>query len=250
MIAITNNYKYLGHLFTSNGSLFSALKQVAEQAKRAMHSVLAQSRPLNLPLDLQLKLFDHTFVPILLYGEEIWGHESHEVQEKVHVEFLRKITNAKKSTPRYMLYGELGRHPLTINIKTRMINFWNKIICSHRNKISKKVYNYVLNDTSNEYKWLTYIKNILFNKGNGIIWITHNHNQVKNIHTLIRHNSIDQFRQELSQQLTQSQIARNYSIFKLDLRLEPYLSNLPSSLAISLFLFRKANHKLPVEFGR
>ena len=186
-------------------------------------------------------------------GAEVWGHESHEVQEKVHVEFLRKITNAKKkkiSTPRYMLYSEPGRHPLTINIKTRMINFWNKIISSHRNKISKQVYNYVLNDTSNEYKWLTYIKNILCNTGNGIIWITRNHNQVKNIHTLIRHNLIDQFRQEWSQQLTQSQKARNYSIFKLDLRLEPYLSTLPSSLAISLFLFRTANHKLPVESGR
>ena len=96
MIAIKNNYKYLGLLFTSNASFFSARKQVAEQAKRAMHSVLAQSRALNLPLDLQLKLFDHTVVPILLYGAEIWGHESHVVQEKVHVEFLRKIANAKK----------------------------------------------------------------------------------------------------------------------------------------------------------
>ena len=73
---------------------------------------------------------------------------------------------------------------------------------------------------------------------------------MKNIHTLIRHNLIDQFRQEWSQQLTTSQKARNYSIFKLDLRLEPYLSTLPSSLAISLFLFKTANHKLPVEFGR
>ena len=117
-------------------------------------------------------------------------------------------------------------------------------------EISKQVYNYVLNGTSNEYKWLTYIKNILSNTSNGIIWITHNRNQVKNIHTQIRHNLIDQFRQEWSQQLTQSQKARNYSLFKLDLRLELYLSTLSSSLAISLFLFRTANHKLPVEFGR
>ena len=63
VIAITNNYKYLGLLFISNGSFFQCT-----QAKRAMHSVLAQSRALNLPLDLQLKLFDHMVVPILLYG--------------------------------------------------------------------------------------------------------------------------------------------------------------------------------------
>ena len=64
-----------------------------------MHFVLAQSCALDLLLDLQLKLFDHTVVPILLYGAEIWGHESHESQEKVHVEFFRKITKAKKINP-------------------------------------------------------------------------------------------------------------------------------------------------------
>ena len=98
MIEITNNYKYLGPLFTSNGSFLSPRKQLAEQAKRAMHSVLAQSRALNLPLDLQLKLFDHTVVPILLYGAEVWGHESHEVQEKVHVEFLQMPKNQPQGT--------------------------------------------------------------------------------------------------------------------------------------------------------
>ena len=52
-----------------------------------MHLLLKKNRSLNVPLDLQLKLFDHTIVPILLYGEEIWGFENIEIIEKLHNEF-------------------------------------------------------------------------------------------------------------------------------------------------------------------
>ena len=47
-----------------------------------MHLLLKKNRSLNVPLDLQLKLFDHTIVPILLYGAEIWGFENTEIIEK------------------------------------------------------------------------------------------------------------------------------------------------------------------------
>ena len=38
-----------------------------------MHLLLKRVCTFNLPLDLQLKVFDHTVVPILLYGSEVWG---------------------------------------------------------------------------------------------------------------------------------------------------------------------------------
>ena len=42
----------------------------------------------------------------------------------------------------------------------------------------------------------------------------------------------------------------NYNLYKKEHRLETYLTELPLSLAISTFLFRTANHKLPVETGK
>ena len=54
---------------------------------------------LNLPLDLQLEIFDHTVVPILLYGCEVWGFENTDIIERLHNEFLRKTTLLGKSTP-------------------------------------------------------------------------------------------------------------------------------------------------------
>ena len=98
-IEITNEYKYLGLIFTSNGSFFTARKHLVPQAKKAMHTVLVQSRSLDLLIDIQLKLFDHTVVPILLYIAEIWGIESLEPLENIHVDFLRRITKAKKKHP-------------------------------------------------------------------------------------------------------------------------------------------------------
>lgn len=66
---------------------------------------------------MQIKLSDHTVVPILLYGSEIWGYENTDCIEQFHNAFLRKITNLRKSTPLYILHAELGRHSLKINIK-------------------------------------------------------------------------------------------------------------------------------------
>ena len=58
---------------------------------------------LDIPLDLQLNLFDHTVLPILTYSCEVWSYENLEMIEKVHNDFFCKITLARKSTPLYML---------------------------------------------------------------------------------------------------------------------------------------------------
>ena len=40
-----------------------------------MHLLLKRIRSLNVLLDIQVKLFDHLIVPILLYESEIWGFD-------------------------------------------------------------------------------------------------------------------------------------------------------------------------------
>ena len=58
------------------------------------------------------------------------------------MEFLRRITRSRKSTPKYILYAELGRYPLEITIKQRMINFLG--LNYGKGKISKLSYNMYL----------------------------------------------------------------------------------------------------------
>ena len=81
---------------------------------------------LHLPIDCQLKLFDQTIVPILLYGSEVISFEKMHLIEKIHLDFLKGILKMKKSTPHIKVYGKFGRFPLEIAAKVRMIKYWSK----------------------------------------------------------------------------------------------------------------------------
>ena len=45
----------------------------------------------------------------LVTSIEIWGFESLDIIERIHLKFLKYIFNLKSSTPTYMVYGETGR---------------------------------------------------------------------------------------------------------------------------------------------
>ena len=45
-----------------------------------------------------------------------------------------------------MLHAELGRHPIQINIKSRMIGFWLSIVNGKESKLSKLLYSIMLKE--------------------------------------------------------------------------------------------------------
>ena len=101
--------------------LFITINLYLVKPKRLAH--LKKSKELELPVDIQLELFDYLVLPILIYGCEIWGYENIALLDKLHPKFLRYILCLKQSTPTCMVLGETGRFPLSIAIKTRMIIF-------------------------------------------------------------------------------------------------------------------------------
>ena len=90
-----------------------------------MCSFIKKSRQLLLLTDIIFQLFDHSVVPILLYGCEVWGMRI--MISLKSLEFCRMVLHANKSTSKCMIYGELGRLPLVIKIKEMMANFWIKL---------------------------------------------------------------------------------------------------------------------------
>ena len=54
-----------------------------------MHVHFKRICNLDIPIDLELYLFDHAILPIALYGCEIWGFENSKVIENLHYEFHR-----------------------------------------------------------------------------------------------------------------------------------------------------------------
>ena len=62
------DYKYLGVKFNYNHKFEKAQQLQFSVANRAMFSLLRKCRQLNLPLDIQLELFEKCVHQILLYG--------------------------------------------------------------------------------------------------------------------------------------------------------------------------------------
>ena len=58
--------------------------------------------------------------PILLYGSEIWGFSKNiDCLEKIQLRFCKLLLNLKSPRSNYMIYGELGRFPIEIDIQNK-----------------------------------------------------------------------------------------------------------------------------------
>ena len=114
-------------------------KHIAKQATKAMFHLLKKARALLLPIDKQLELFDKTIKPILLHGCEIWGVGDLRIIEQVQLKILKFVLNIKKSTPNCIVYGETGVMPLKLDIQSRIVAFWSKLIQPETINLSTKL---------------------------------------------------------------------------------------------------------------
>ena len=87
-----------------------------------------------------LKLFDSCVEPILLYGCEVWVYENVDILEKVQTKFCKFIFGVSKYSHNMPVYGELGRYPLSIKIKQRMVRYWTRILKGGEYKLNKVMY--------------------------------------------------------------------------------------------------------------
>ena len=249
-IEIVDSYKYLGTTFSRSGSFLNARKAIAQQAQKALHLLYSRISSLQLPIDLQLRLFDCTVLPIMTYACEVWGHENLQILERIHLSFLKRSLKLKKSTPSFMVYAETGRYPIDITVKSRMISFWEKIVTGKEQKLTKQIYTVMITNQNFRSKWLNAIKTILSEIGRPDIWDLQSNLPIKNLGKLTKTILLDQFHQSWCGSVQQSTKGLNYYAFKDNLSLEKYLLTLNRSLSTYLLKFRTGNHRLPVETGR
>ena len=203
--------------------------------------------------DCQLKLFDNTVAPILLYACEMWGYGDLSLIEKVHTDFMKHILNVKKSTPHIMLYGDLGRFPLSIMIKKRIIGFWYKLTHNNYN-LSSILYKILCKDfvvNGKHYGWISNVKNIFDECGLSYIWQSQYYAGTKE--SLVRTVELslkDQYKQKWNNDVHESSKCSNYRIYKIEHKLEHFYLDLDVNLVSSLVNFRLCNNHLPIEKGR
>lgn len=181
------------------------------------------------------------------------GYENCDIIESVFLQFYKIVLCFKKSTFNNILYGELGRFPSNILIKSRMIGFWKRLVCGKQGKISVMLYNLIYNmHLRNIYtsKWLKSIENTLNLCGYSEYWLNQTVPEQCCLSRMIKARLVDQFKQTWYSDVYDSPKCLNYRIFKTTHCYENYLNILPSDLRIALSKFRCVNHKLPIEKGR
>ena len=197
-------------------------------------------------------MFDTLILSILTYGCEVWGYENNKQLEKLHLQYCRNILGVRTTTPNVMTYGELGRTPIDICIKLRIVNFWNSLIPNEK-KFSCILYKIMFNLSiidNVQFKWINFIKSIFERTGLNYLW-----NQQQPVHSvqlkfIVRQNLTDQYIQNWFNQIENSSRGEFYGIFKNEFNLEKYLLKLLPHERNMITKFRCSNIKLPIETGR
>ena len=248
-LEIVDQYKYLGIIMNFTGKFNVAVRNLCEQARKAMFSLINKTRKLNLPINLQIELFESTIQPILLYGCEIWGTKNSNIVESFHLKFLKNMLKLKKSTPSLMVYGELGKTPLEIEINTRMLSFWSRILNSNKNKLSHLLYKLIYKlHVNNIYhsEWVLCIKKLLIEIGEPSLWEKQEVLNTRHFKALCKTKLKDLYIQNWFTLLKESKCCANYRSFKQSFNFEKYLTKLPTKYTIAICKFRTCNNNIPV----
>ena len=108
------------------------------------------------------------------FSHEICGFSSCEVIERVHLKFLKYVFYSKKCTPSHMIYGDLGLFPITLEINSRAISFWCKLLdCQDKYRLSSIVYTIVHSMHENRHvksKWIENVKHPICSMGFSGVW--------------------------------------------------------------------------------
>jgi len=251
-IEIVDDFVYLGTLINYNGKSNKTKKRTCDQASKAMFSIIGKARKLNLPVEIQMHLFDSVVLPILLYGCEVWGSQQVRDIERVHLKFCKMVLGLSQYTSSAMVYGETGRVPLIITIKTRIVAFWHKLLTTLSPKLSCSMYHLlfqVVNNGLGESKWINFVQNILDECGLSYIWLNQA-TTTKDINTdwlkaKIKMSLTDQFTQQWHDMINTNDNCETYRNFKSNITMEKYLLCLPFKARNLISKFRCKNFKLP-----
>ena len=218
-----------------------------------MFALISKTRRHNLPIDIQLQLFDSTVLPIMLYGCEVWGNSGTIPLDNLYIKYLKMILRVHGKTCNNMVYGELGRFPLKIYMKKRAIGFWARMIAGKESKLTRIIYTHSKNlHTSNVHmcKWIDYIKGILQECDLHNIWESHNFQSVGWLKTAVERKLKNNFIIKWKQELERMPSCDVYVDFKQTFKLEEYLIYLPLTLRRSVCSLRTNNSRIAKVLGR
>ena len=132
-----------------------SLPRLSERRRRLKFRLLATvkrlfSNSVTTTITIKNKLFDALVKPILLYGCEIWGpellsyktHFDKSTIEQVHNKFCKQTLNTPWYTENIACWAELGRYPLSIDIKASIFSYWLRLQHKTVNPLLKEAFHH------------------------------------------------------------------------------------------------------------
>ena len=205
-----------------------ALAEFVGRAKAKVYSIFKTLKILDkFNISIFFQLFDCQVIPTLLYASEVWGLVPYDQPESVQMFACKKLLSVRKQTPNCLIYGEMGRFPLSIESKLRAIKYWFKIRKMDENRLPRLAYTRELTEIKNSHNWSAGIKSILEQNGFAYVWNTgfvmYENAFIKELRQRMR----DIFRQSWSEKCNPTGKFQTYRQFKLDFGEEKYLLNIP-----------------------
>ena len=156
---LTNNeiehvreYKYLGFVFTANGSMANGINRLTKQGEKAWFAVQKYVRGFKQKnIHVWLKLLDALIKPIILYACESWGNDIYgslnnidsifkDSFEKLHIKISKQILGTHRKTMNTPVLTELGRFPKKLSIDIQMIKYFLRLDKLPKERFLHKLY--------------------------------------------------------------------------------------------------------------
>ena len=128
-----------------------------------------------------------------------------------------------------MVLGEVGRYPIEIEAKCRMLGFWYGLSSTSHSE-SPKISNLVFQLCSklyyaSDYKlpWLMKVHSFLDSLGLFYIWSNQIHT-IESFKRIVKQRLMEQFIQEWQSRVAENSVCSNYRLFKKKFCFEKYLN--------------------------
>ena len=253
-LKVTNQIKYLGIIFTSNGLFHQAQLTLSGQARKgifAFESRLDRFRDLK-PIQ-KMDLFDKFITPILSYGGEVWGFHKGPDIEKVHIGYCKRLLGVRKATQNDFVLGELGRFQMQVLRQCSIIRYWLNIVMGEKSSLVNASYLQSLAtiDDGTAYTWTRYVRKTLFECDFSDVW--------RDQGVLDRESFLKDFKikamsvaeSSWRSRLRNSTRADFYEVYKSQLKPASYLNLVISRTnRIALTRLMTSSHSLRIETGR
>ena len=151
--------------------------------------------------------------PIMNYGCEVRGFHKGQDIERLHLKFLKQVLEVNQHTTISMVYGELGRVPMFVIRKIRIVRYRFKII-KNPDLLISKIFN--MRNTYGQHinGWALKVKNLLNELGFSYMFENQNINDI-DVHIITRR-IYDQYLQQWSTDIRGSPKADVYCLIKSD----------------------------------